>query len=63
MRIVRLVDHSCGQYQPRAMSNQTLGLAHALGDLILFYTLQEHPDAEAEVDSIQHSKWSMLLLP
>ena len=49
--------------QPRAMANQTLGLAHALGDLILFFVLQEHPDAEADVVRILYGKTSMLMLP
>ena len=49
--------------QPRVMARQTLGLAHALADVILFYVLQEHPDTEADIDGILRTRESMLMLP
>jgi hypothetical protein len=52
-----------GLEQPRIMANQTKGLAHALGDLIMFYVMQEHPDAVTELDDILRDKDSIIMLP
>jgi hypothetical protein len=49
--------------QPRVMARQTLGMAHALGDIILFYLLQEHPASATDIDRILHTRASMLMLP
>jgi hypothetical protein len=49
--------------QPRVMARQTLGLAHAMADILLFYLLQEHPSTEAEINRILHDRASMLMLP
>lgn len=45
------------------MANQTLGMAHALADIILFYLLQEHPASAAEIDRMLHARASMLMMP
>lgn len=47
--------------QPRVMANQTLGMAHALADIILFYLLQEHPVSATEIDGILQTRASMLM--
>ena len=49
--------------QPAIIARQTLGLAHALGDILLFYMLQVHPEAEADINVMLHTRASMLILP
>jgi len=49
--------------QPGVMARQTRKMAHALGDIILFYLLQEHPASEADVNETLNSRESMLMLP